>query len=79
MGTQASTSVNVDGMMMGSHLKDPAEIKSFPFFPSGTKSLLSKVLTRDVWDACKDKKDRFGFTFQQCIFSGCSPFRQDHL
>ena len=71
MGTQASTSVNVDGMMMGSHLKDPSEIKSFPFFPSGTKSMLSNVLTRDVWDACKDRKDQFGFTFQQCIFSGC--------
>ena len=70
MGSQASTSVNVDGMMMGSHLKCPEEIKSFPYFPSGTKSLLSKVLTRDVWDACKDKKDKYGFTFQQCIFSG---------
>jgi arginine kinase len=66
-----STSVNADGMMMGSHLKCPEEIKTFPFFPSGTKSLLSQVLTRDVWDACKDKKDKYGFTFQQCIFSGC--------
>jgi len=60
-----------DGMMMGSHLGSPAEVTKFPFFPSGTKSLLSKVLTRDVWDACKDRKDKYGFTFQQCIFSGC--------
>ena len=58
-------------MMMGSHLADPAQITKFPFFPSGTKSLLSKVLTRDVWDACKDRKDKYGYTFQQCIFSGC--------
>ena len=71
MGTQFSSGVNVDGMMMGSHVKCPEEIKSFPYFPSGTKSLLSKVLTRDVWDACKDKKDKYGYTFQQCIFSGC--------
>ena len=71
MGSQVSNSVNVDGMMMGPHLKCPEEVKSFPFFPSGTKSLLSKVLTRDVWDACKDKKDKYGYTFQQCIFSGC--------
>ena len=63
MGSQASSSVNVDGMMMGSDLKCADEIKSFPYFPSGTKSLLSKVLTREVWDACKDKKDKFGFTF----------------
>lgn len=58
-------------MMMGSHLADPAQITKFPFFPSGTKSLLSKVLTRDVWDACKDRTDKYGYTFQQCIFSGC--------
>merc|ERR1712160_149241 len=45
-------------------------ITKYPFFPSGTKSLLSKVLTRDVWDACKDRKDKYGYTFQQCIFSG---------
>ena len=56
--------------MMGDHLADPSEITKYPFFPSGTKSLLSKVLTRDVWDACKDRKDKYGYTFQQCIFSG---------
>ena len=58
-------------MMMGSHLATPSEITKFPMFPSGTKSLLSKVLTRDVWEDCKDRKDKYGFTFQQCIFSGC--------
>ena len=57
-------------MMMGAHLNDPSEITKFPYFPSGTKSLLSKTLTKDVWEACKDKRDRFGYTFQQCIFSG---------
>ena len=57
-------------MMMGYHLKDASEITKYPYFPSGTKSLLSKVLTRDVWDKCKDKKDKYGYTFQQCIFSG---------
>ena len=63
--------VEADGQMMGSHLPSPAAVTKFPYFPSGTKSLLSKVLTRDVWDACKDRKDKYGFTFQQCIFSGC--------
>jgi len=60
-----------DGMMMGSHIVFPSQVTKLPFFPSGTKSLLSKVLTRDIWDQCKDKKDPYGFTFQQCIFSGC--------
>jgi len=55
---------------MGSHIVFPSQIEKFPHFPSGTKSLLSKVLTRDVWDACKDRKDPYGYTFQQCIFSG---------
>jgi len=58
-------------MMMGYHLKDASEVTKYPYFPSGTKSLLSKTLTRDVWDKCKDKKDKYGYTFQQCIFSGC--------
>ena len=62
--------VDADGVMMGSHLVFPSQITKFPHFPSGTKSLLSKVLTRDVWDACKDRKDPYGYTLQQCIFSG---------
>jgi len=57
-------------MMMGSHLKSPADIKSFPYFPSGTTSLLSKALTRDVWEKCHGKADKYGFTFEQAIFSG---------
>jgi len=56
--------------MMGSHLQTPADIKAYPFFPSGTSSTLHKCLTRDVWAACKDKKDRFGFDFGSVIFSG---------
>lgn len=56
--------------MMGEHLKSPSDIKSYPFFPSGCPSLLSKVLTRDVWEQCKDRKDNYGYTFQQAIFSG---------
>jgi len=57
-------------MMMGSHLKSPADIKSFPFFPSGTTSLLSKTLTRDVYEKLAGKSDKYGFTFEQAIFSG---------
>ena len=56
--------------MMGSHLKDPEDMTGFPYFPSGTKSLLHKCLTRDVWEKCKDRKDKYGFTFKQAIFSG---------
>jgi len=70
MGNQFSSQAEVDGMMMGSHLSSPAEITKFPYFPSGTTSLLSKALTRDVWEKCKDKTDKYGYTFQQCIFSG---------
>jgi len=42
-----------------------------PKFPPGTKSLLAECLTRDVWETCKNRTDKFGFTFQQAIFSGC--------
>lgn len=56
--------------MMGSHLKTPEDITNFPYFPSGTSSLLAKCLTRDVWEQCKDRKDKYGFSFKQAIFSG---------
>ena len=55
---------------MGSHLRSPSDITGMPYFPTGTKSLLHQCLTKDVWEKCKDRKDRFGFTFQQAIFSG---------
>merc|ERR1719507_1183846 len=71
MGSSFSNQADADGMMMGSHLPDASAVTKFPYFPSGTGSLLSKTLTRDVWEKCKDKKDKYGFTFQQCIFSGC--------
>ena len=60
----------VNGTMMGSHLNDWDDIKGMPYFPSGTKSLLSKCLTPDVWEACKDRRDKYGFSFKQAIFSG---------
>ena len=60
----------VDGTMMGSHLNDWDDIKGMPYFPSGTKSLLSKCLTKDVWEKCKDRRDKYGFSFKQAIFSG---------
>ena len=59
-----------DGTMMGSHLNTPEDIKGFPYFPTGTSSLLQKCLTKDIWEKCKDRRDKFGFTFRQCIFSG---------
>lgn len=54
----------VDGTMMGSHLNDFDDIKGLPHFPAGTKSLLSKCLTPDVWEACKDRRDKYGFSFK---------------
>ena len=52
-------------------MKSADDIKNFPYFPSATKSLLSKCLTREIWEQCKDRKDKYGFTFKQAIFSGC--------
>jgi len=75
MGASYTSNMNTaeagaNGTMMGAHLKQPSDITSLPFFPSGCKSLLQKCLTPDVWEQCKDRRDRFGFTFQQVIFSG---------
>jgi arginine kinase len=54
----------------GTHLKKPEDITGFPVFPEGTKSLLSKCLTRDVWNKLKDAKDKHDFTLRQAILSG---------
>lgn len=34
----------------GDHLKSVEDLTGFPVFPEGTKSLLSKYLTREIWD-----------------------------
>ena len=56
---------------VGPHLKKPEDIKGFPVFPPGTKSLLSKCMTREVWDQLQDKSDKSGVSFRQAILSGC--------
>ena len=53
-----------EGTMMGSHLRDWDDIKGVPHFPSGTKSLLSKCLTPKIWEQCKDRRDKYGFSFR---------------
>jgi len=58
-------------VQVGSHLKSPDDLTDFPVFPEGTRSLLCKHLTREVWEKLQGKKDMFGFTFKQAIFSGC--------
>lgn len=57
--------------MCSSKLKKPEDLTGFPVFPSGTKSLLSKYLTRDIWAQYADQTDSYGFSFKQAIFSGC--------
>jgi hypothetical protein len=49
---------------VGSHLKNPTELVGFPIFPKGTKSLLSKYLTRELYEKYLHEKDKFGFTFK---------------
>ena len=73
MGAKYASSLaetQFDGCMMGSHLATPEDITGMPFFPTGCGSLLQKCLTQSIWDQCKDRRDKFGFTFRQAIFSG---------
>jgi hypothetical protein len=49
---------------VGRHLKNSEELEGFPIFPEGTKSLLSKYLTKDIWKKLKDTHDKHGFTFK---------------
>lgn len=58
-------------VLAGPHLKKPEDLVAIPKFPPGTKSLLMKNLTPEIWAKYKDKKDKHGFSFLQAIFSGC--------
>lgn len=40
------------------------DLKGMPMFPKGTKSLLSKYLTPEIWEKYKFEKDKFGFSFK---------------
>jgi hypothetical protein len=54
----------------GPHLKKPEDITGFVEFPAGTKSLLSKYMTKEIYDKYKGKKDKAGVSFEQMILSG---------
>jgi len=54
----------------GTHLKKPEDITGFVEFPEGTSSLLSKYLTKEVFDKYKGKTDKAGVSFEQMILSG---------
>lgn len=51
-------------------LRNQNQKDDMPQFPPNCKSLLSKFLTRQVWNECKDKTDNEGYTFRQAINSG---------
>jgi len=52
-------------------LKKPEDLTGFPEFPAGTKSMICKYLTKEVWEANKDKSDSAGVSFKQMCLSGC--------
>jgi hypothetical protein len=55
----------------GPWLKSVDDLVDFPLFPEGTKSLLFKHLTKEVWEEYKDQTDDCGVSFKLCILSGC--------
>jgi len=60
----------MEGLQAGPHLKKPEDITSIPIFPAGTKSLLCKYLTPEVYNKYKGKTDSSGVSFEQMILSG---------
>jgi nucleoid-associated protein YgaU len=54
----------------GPHLKKPEDITGMIEFPAGTKSLLCKYLTPEIFNEYKGKKDKCGVSFEQMILSG---------
>ena len=55
----------------GPHLTKEEMLTGYPIFPEGTKSLLCKNLSKELWNELKDKKDAHGVSFKKAILSGC--------
>jgi len=51
-------------MLVGSQLQNYSELNHFPKFPDGTKSLLSKYLTLEIWNKLKETKDKYQYSFK---------------
>jgi hypothetical protein len=55
----------------GPWLRHPDDIVDFPLWPENySTSLVSKAVTKDIWDEYKDKSDKAGVSFKTCILSG---------
>jgi len=71
MGPCKSTDGIHDTHKHVARFKSADELSDFnTFFPAGTKSSLSRNLTKEIWEEYKDQKDEAGVTFKTCIFSG---------
>ena len=60
----AATDGGEEDVQCGPHLKKPEQLTGYPVFPEGTKSLLCKNLSRELWNELKDTKDAHGVTFK---------------
>jgi len=60
----AATDGGEEEVKCGPHLKKPEQLTGYPVFPEGTKSLLCKNLSRELWNELKDTKDAHGVTFK---------------
>ena len=49
----------------------PEQITGPPVWPAGTKSLVSKYVTPELFNKFQGKKDKAGVSFEQMILSGC--------
>jgi len=63
--------VSAPGKAKQSAFKSADELMDWSsFFPAGTTSLLSKYLTKEIWEEYKDETDAAGVSFKTCVFSG---------
>lgn len=51
-------------VLAGPHLKKIEDLKGFPVFPDGNKSLLCKYLTKEIYKKYAGKKDKAGVSFE---------------
>jgi hypothetical protein len=70
-GGAPAASSGPEPIQAGPHLTMITHLNYMPVFPEGTKSLLSKYCTKEIFEQYQGKLDSAGVPFEQMILSGC--------
>ena len=69
-GGTAPAASSSGAVKAGTHLTKPEQLTGPIEWPAGTKSLVSRFVTPELFNKFKGKKDKAGVSFEQMVLSG---------